>query len=1237
VVAGKVESVVYAPHLTPVVAATPTTAEFSAFDAELAARRGGVLLARVSSQAVADAVLAHATRRLLASEVRTIAIPSQQASSLWHEVGARLGLFDLEGDAHRAAERIEAASIGHPVAVVAPLPRAGTWDRLLATQLCNATGAPETSSRLRQPDLLLVFVTTDADLAEDLAATTFDVPATLDDDGKARFFNSLCEEATRRIDSDDVTVLERWWRAARNAPAEGATLPPLPLQAEALFTSLTLAMRGYPLRSDLASLGGDREALKLLSEAGAVDVTDGFIAIEPAWGERAYAAAAAASPSDCARVAVALTRDFPADPFAQARVAELLLRAGDIDGGDAAHARALARMPDALARRELVLRWEKTLARVPGEAQLSLRTRAAERSMRAGEAEEAYHWAKSATALAPEQISIALLFGRAAMENGDLVTAEVTFKRARELATDARELRDLAAELAELAYVRGDLGRAREEAQLALLDGVDGVERSAHATRATYLRARNTLGKILLAESKWDEAEHHFAEDAYQAAAASERTAELRARLNRAIALLSKGRVGEATVIFQEILDAGHHQGELRACAFAYHNLAVAAMWRHDYGAALVFFEQGLKLSQRLGDRLRTVRILANVAELRHRLGLHRHAEHALVFGRRSLGAGMPHDTTARFSVVAASIALERGKTAEARREVARAIAEAEAGQQKAIIGEAHRLSARIALEDGDLAQAREALAAAQALATTDDERAEILYLEAVLARAAGASDFEVKRAVAAALATARTAPGEETLREVWVFSSELRRAEGELEEAVKAIEQAILLRDQVASTLEGEVRAAFLARRDIAPLSTMLAQLESLLESRSSATPETVSSMPALPSLPRLELARVIDSSRELVGDDPAIRALHAAVKKVARADSTVLIRGESGTGKELVAEALHRASARASGPLVTVNCAALVETLLLSELFGHEKGAFTGASARRRGRFEMAEGGTLFLDEIGDISARTQVALLRVLQERTFERVGGTSAIRANVRIVCATHRDLRAMVERGEFREDLYYRLRGITLEVPALRQRLGDVPRISEALLERIAAERGERAKTLSPTALELLMRHRWPGNVRELENALRAAALFAEGEVIELKDLTDNVDDLRAVPVPTVPSAARPSLFSLTSSMPSVEEVEDASGDLEAPLSMPGEAEELPADEAAATSISYACIRQGTISLSDLKRQIERDCIARALAETKGNITRAAALLGMKRPRLSQLVKQYGFATVSEGS
>jgi sigma-54 specific flagellar transcriptional regulator A len=537
----------------------------------------------------------------------------------------------------------------------------------------------------------------------------------------------------------------------------------------------------------------------------------------------------------------------------------------------------------------------------------------------------------------------------------------------------------------------------------------------------------------------------------------------------------------------------------------------------------------------------------------------------------------------------------------------------------------------------------------------------------------------------AEALTLARACGEEELLREAHVLFAEIRRAAGDLDAAKGHLEQAISLRDQVAESLPADVRGAFLAQRSIAILARMSRELAE--PAHADGADEAPRSIPA----PRSTAALESRAPRELVGDDPAMRGLALAVKKVARSNATVLIRGESGTGKELVAEALHRASDRANGPLVTVNCGALVETLLLSELFGHEKGAFTGAFARRRGRFELADGGTLFLDEIGDISPRTQVALLRVLQERTFERVGGTTAIRANVRIVCATHRDLRAMVERGEFREDLYYRLRGITLEVPALRQRMGDLPRLGEHLLARIAVERNEAPKTLSPCAIELMSRHRWPGNVRELENALRAASLFAEGATITANDLVENVDDLRTVaqftqaaqPPQAVP-APRPSVQDVSWSRYSLEPASTRAPLLPAPpteanalpqdppdalletgerasLATPSgawraETEErvsvatpslatrpetddenespLPAGECGATAVAYAQVRLGALSLSDMKRQIERDCIARALAETKGNITRAAALLGMKRPRLSQLVKQYGLAAVS---
>jgi transcriptional regulator with GAF, ATPase, and Fis domain len=580
----------------------------------------------------------------------------------------------------------------------------------------------------------------------------------------------------------------------------------------------------------------------------------------------------------------------------------------------------------------------------------------------------------------------------------------------------------------------------------------------------------------------------------------------------------------------------------------------------------------------------------------------------------------MPPARSAQFSLRAARNALTRGNTVEARREAMRALADSEAAGMRDFVCEACCVAARIALEDGDLARAGEMLDRGRALATTDELRAEVAIVAARHARSYG----EEGDAVAVEALTAARASGKEDLViESHALLAEIHRAAGRVETARAHLEGAAALRDQVAAGLPADVRVAFLARPDLAAL----AKLQAVL-----AEPSSLGDLPpSSQSMQRPSVRAPAAAPREIVGDDPAIRGLLAAVRKVARASSTVLVRGESGTGKELVAEAIHRASDRAAGPLVTVNCAALVETLLLSELFGHEKGAFTGAIARRRGRFEMAEGGTLFLDEIGDISARTQVALLRVLQERTFERVGGTTPIRANVRVICATHRDLKAMVERGEFREDLYYRLRGITLEVPALRHRMGDLPRISDHLLARIANERGEAKKTLSTDALELLGRHRWPGNVRELENALRAASLFADGDVITAATLAENVDDLRAAAQAprTRPSLPPPPPMPLDEGSSETALAEDDADPSEGPL---------PAAEASATAVAYSQVRGGSTSLPDIKRQIERDCIARALAETKGNITRAAALLGMKRPRLSQLVKQYGLAAVSsEGS
>ena len=236
-----------------------------------------------------------------------------------------------------------------------------------------------------------------------------------------------------------------------------------------------------------------------------------------------------------------------------------------------------------------------------------------------------------------------------------------------------------------------------------------------------------------------------------------------------------------------------------------------------------------------------------------------------------------------------------------------------------------------------------------------------------------------------------------------------------------------------------------------------------------------------------------------EIVGSSSRLQAVLARVTKVARTDSTVLITGETGTGKELIARAIHKRSDRADRPFVSVNCAAIPRDLIASELFGHEKGAFTGALQRRIGRFELAEGGTLFLDEIGELPAETQVALLRVLQEREFQRVGSNQTIRANVRVIAATHRDLPAAIEAGTFRSDLYYRINVFPLEIPALRERKEDIRLLVKYFIHRYCSKAGKDVKSIDKKSLDRLQSYSWPGNIRELQNVIERSAILCDSE------------------------------------------------------------------------------------------------------------------------------------------
>jgi formate hydrogenlyase transcriptional activator len=242
-----------------------------------------------------------------------------------------------------------------------------------------------------------------------------------------------------------------------------------------------------------------------------------------------------------------------------------------------------------------------------------------------------------------------------------------------------------------------------------------------------------------------------------------------------------------------------------------------------------------------------------------------------------------------------------------------------------------------------------------------------------------------------------------------------------------------------------------------------------------------------------------------DIVGSSDALRKVLRRVSKVASSDSTALILGETGTGKELIARAIHKRSKRADRAFIGVNCAAIPPSLIASELFGHEKGAFTGATQRRLGRFESANGGTIFLDEIGDLPGDIQIALLRVLQEREFERVGGSNAIPVDVRVLAATHRDLSVLVAEGQFREDLLYRLNVVPIEVPPLRERVADIPLLVEYFIERFGKRAGKRFNTIDKKSLKAFQSYVWPGNVRELQNVIERAVILSEGETFAMDE------------------------------------------------------------------------------------------------------------------------------------
>ncbi|WP_437946807.1 sigma 54-interacting transcriptional regulator [Sorangium sp. So ce296] len=1144
----------------------------------------------------------------------------------WRDLALRCGV--ASADPVAVAQGISAAAEGAILLVSEGEPT--SWGSLVLEEVSRLIAEGSSSA--------LVIVCSDAARRPWTSAIAIDGVASPDD--LHRFWEAFAAEAERRVVAklDRLDALEGWCSAVLAAPAEPRPLPQQPsLEARRLLDWLALSQRPWPsaqlgrLAPRRAERGPGAAACPLagdeLAGLGLIE------ADERGWvtARRAAADPAGADPEDVLAVAEAL-EEQPSDPWSLSRASELFASLGRADRAEAAATLAISSVGEPSARADFWQRWARSMRALSGSPPGERLLRAAELALRLGDVEFALDFSSAALGEG-ESFAALLVHGRATSARGDLTTAAMVLSRAAAAAATPAERARGAVEVAELCCKTGDLAAAKAHAE----EGLAGA-----GEIATRLQARNILGKLLLTQQAWSEAERHFAADAWEAARAGEHVSELRARLNRAIAQLSSGRLDEARAMLSAVLDDGERRGERAATGYALTNLAVIAHLKHEYPEALRLFERAIGIFRKIGDKVALVNLIANLAELRLQLGLLEEAEQALAFARKVSGPGIPGVWITHVAYVAAQIHLERGRTQEAGDEL-RAAFTYGAGPK---LGECYAVAARIALDDGDLLLAAQMIKAARAEARSDRHLAEVALLEALRARAAGEPFGQL---AAEALALSRKDHGRERALEAHVLLHHASasgdrppRAPDDDAAATRShLEAAIHLRDRITASLPPDIARRFLARRLFAALGRLEASARVAAEAEPRGCELCGSS--ACAGCARIAArahrpSTVVPAIKRLVGTAPALLSLLHQVEKVGASDATVLIHGESGTGKELVAEAIHEASGR-GGPLIKVNCAALVETLLLSELFGHEKGAFTGAAARRRGRFELAEGGTLFLDEIGDISPRTQVALLRVLQDRTFERVGGVTPLRANVRILCATHRDLRVMVARGEFREDLYYRLRQVVLEVPALRQRPRDVPAIAAAILERIAAERGTAPKRLSGRAISALSRHAWPGNVRELENALRAAAIFADGEVIELEDFTANVEglrDLEALEPASAPMTPRAGM------LPAIPAVEPSSGPRSSaperaePESHPPSAPVAPSAPVDRTplELAYAHVRGG-VSLSDMKREIERECIARALDESRGNITRAAVLLGMKRPRLSQLVKQYGFGGTSE--
>ncbi|TXD39906.1 tetratricopeptide repeat protein [Lujinxingia vulgaris] len=702
---------------------------------------------------------------------------------------------------------------------------------------------------------------------------------------------------------------------------------------------------------------------------------------------------------------------------------------------------------------------------------------------------------------------------------------------------------------------RGDLeGASQAFARSASLAGQ-------HNLPAEVARAEANLGVVAVQTRDYDEAERRLRRALEQSQAGLASVSRLNCWLNLGIVHQRRSEYGEALSCFERSLRAAQAERHEVAFEVASHNLVTLLQ---DLGAFAAAWELVERLEQRPA-------VSGHFA------------------GRWS-------------SMLRGQLLLDQGRLDEAVSELARAEDELSAAPRLyAVEMRLRRAEALIAL--GQQERAREVLDAASAV---EDAQSQALHRKVSALLLDGKARAEELRDVIAelsALGLFRDA------MDASVACAQALEEVGEHDRAMLVVERALSDLRERARRVPETFRAGFFE----VPVHRRLVEL---FQSFDGQLPDDVivpdvdrdtSNDQATKGDPAFDAWRA--RYAEMVGRDARLMQVFRSIDRVGPGETTVLLSGESGTGKELAAAAIHRQSPRASRPFVKVNCAAFVEELLLSELFGHEKGAFTGAMRQKEGLFEVADGGTLFLDEIGDISAKTQVALLRVLQEGTFERVGGTETLSVDVRVVAATNRDLEELVGRGLFRLDLYYRLKGFVIELPALRERREDIPLLLDHFASKFSKDTP--APSFAPEVVQYLARYRWRGNIRELENFVRSVLLFVEGGRVEMRHLDEFGDFFANSEVDeTLPEITiAPRVEQNTSTSEVAERVEVANAEV---YEDPEEAliEQIVADG---------------LSLSRLKKRLEHECIKRALEETGGNITKAAEILQLKRPRLSQII------------